>query len=508
MAESKYSSWLKTSLVTILALALFAFQAVAAEIYVAPDGAPDGDGSLEKPLDIATALGPNSPAGHGDTILLKGGRYDGPMQGNERQAFEVAVSGAEDNPVIVRPVEGETAHLNGAIEVTSSYANFIGLEIGDLNWDPTQRAHKTPTALWATGGVGATFVNCNIFGGSMGTGLWSPARDTTLYGCLVHDFGTIGDDRGHGHAYYTQNEVGTKTIEHNIAYRGCGWNLHVYTQGGRIRGYDILENIMFIAGAVVPNQTHDNYLVAGYTPADDIRLIGNVGYQPVMHQAWRPNARMSHYRDIQNGTGEVKDNYFMGAVYGLSVGNWEKIDITGNTVWSTGVFVDISSSPTGTGVKSETTPKPENYVVAGNRYFNNGIDRAFYFGNQERAEEGDRLTFAQWREMGFDEDGEILPGRDGKPTGTETFVFPNRYENGRAHVGIFNWDGVDEVEVDLSEALEEGQAYRVYNVLDIKQTIALAEPALAGEYDGGMVAFPMRKDPISPEFDAFLVLPQ
>ena len=99
-------------------------------------------------------------------------------------------------------------------------------------------------------------------------------------------------------------------------------------------------------------------------------------------------------------------------------------------------------------------------------------------------------------------------GKDGKPTGTKVFVFPNRYEKGRANVAIFNWDGFDKVEVDLCRVLPPGQKYRIYNCLDVKQTLARAKPVLSGNYAGGKTGFPMLKDKSSPDFDAFLVLPE
>ena len=101
----------------------------------------------------------------------------------------------------------------------------------------------------------------------------------------------------------------------------------------------------------------------------------------------------------------------------------------------------------------------------------------------------------------------MLPGKAGRPTGTKVFVFPNKYEKGRANVAVFNWDGLDKVEVDLSKALTVGLKYSVYNCLDVKQTLALAKPVLRGTYAGGAIPLPMLKDKSSPDFDAFLVLP-
>ena len=495
------------SVVSLIAFA--ALPVLAREIHVSPKAAPGGDGSLGRPLDVFTALGANSPAKPGDTILLADGRYDGKMKGIERVPFEWAVSGTRGKPVVIRPAGGASVHLNGTARLTSSHAHYIGLEVGDLKWDPYQNTHKSATALWAVGGEGAMVINCNLFGGRMGTGLWSPAKNLTLYGCLVHDFGYLeAAGRGHGHAFYAQNETGTKRIEQNIAWRGCGWNLHVYTQGGQINGFDAIDNIMYIAGAYRPGQTMDNYLVAGYPAADRIRLIGNVGYQPSDVQRFRPNARLSHYKPVRNGTAVVKDNYFAGAFYGLSLGDWQDVTVTGNTIWASGYFMEISSSPTGVANgRQNERPSLTNYKIDRNTYFENGRQSVFVYGRQERPDDDETLTWTEWQRLGLDRNGKLLPGRNGKPAGMKVIVFANRFDKGRGHVAVFNWDGNDTVNVDLSPVLAEGRKFAIYNCLDIKQTITRAKPVVTGAYDGKPVRVPLRKDAISPAFDALLVLP-
>ena len=483
--------------------------ALGRDIHVSPAGTPQGDGTEAKPLDIFTALGANSPAQPGDTILLADGRYDGKMEGTKRIPIPLLVSGTKKAPVVIKPAPGASAHLNGAVELRSSYAHYMGLDIGDLAWDPWQKKHQVPTALNALGGEGASVINCNIFGGAMGTGLWSPARNLTLYGCLVHDFGYLAEGgRGHGHAFYTQNETGTKTIERCMAYRGCGWNLHIYTQGGQIKGFDVIENIMYIAGAYKEGQTMDNYLCCGYPPADRIRYIRNVGYQPLDVQTWRANARLANFKPVVNGTGEVIGNTFHGAYYGLSLGNWKKMTVTDNTIWATGILAEINSAPTGSAIP-EQKEKPDlaGYTLDRNTYIDNGKPTPFNYGNAEKPDPKNLLTFAQWQALGLDKNSAVLPGKAGKPTGTQVFVFGNKYQENRANVGVFNWDGLKEVEVDLAKAVAKGATVRIYNCLDIAQTIAQAKPILTLTYAGGPIALPLRGDKISPDFDAFLILP-
>jgi hypothetical protein len=497
------------SLVAAILLALSPSQLLtAADYYVAPNGSPDAKGTKDSPWDVTSALAGKRSVKPGETIYLLQGVYEGEMDGIQRKPFVIELTGAKDKPIIVTHLPGQMAHLNGAVELVSSYTHLVGLEIGDLKWDPWQKTHKVPTALNALRGESSKVINCNIFGGAMGTGCWSPSKNLELYGNLIHDFGYLEKSgRGHGHCFYSQNETGTKTVMHNIAYRGCGWNIHIYTQAGQIKGFDIIENICTLAGNYKEGQGMDNYLVAGYPAAERIRLIGNVGYQPRDLQAWRPNMRLSAYRDVVNQNGECRDNYLMGAYYGLSLGRWRNINVTGNTIWATNVLAEVSSGATGSGVNSDTKPDVSGYKIEGNTYIANGKPKLFRYAKTHKPAEGDFLDFEQWQALGFDKTSKLLQGKKGRPTGTKVFVFPNRYEKGRANIGIFNWDDHKSVEVDLSTVLAKGQPYQIFNTLDITQRIDMAKPIMQGTFDGGEINVPCRRSTASPDFDSFLVLP-
>jgi hypothetical protein len=485
--------------------------------YVAPNGSPQGDGSPGKPLDLDTVLSDKSPAKPGDTIYLQGGRYDGPMGKTEsgaprRISFTPQISGAPGKPIVITSAPGQQAHLNGTLALGSTeYVHWVRLEIGDLNWDPLRQKHFNDTAV-NTGGAGLKVINCNIFGGAMGMGVWRPAIDLEVYGTLIHDFGYYNDQlRGSGHAAYIQNDQGTKRFEHNIAYRGCGWNYDIYTQGGEIKAIDLIENIGYIASWHKPGQVGFNFGLTGWKPAERIRFIGNVGYHSrSAEQPWRSNMRlMTSKPGAFHLDAVVKDNYMAGTFRALVLSRWQNIEVTGNTLWATDFLTEISSAPSGSGIDSNP-PRPElkNYRVDHNTYYDNGNPRPFVYSAHENALDEEQLSFAQWQALGLDKHSQMLPGRDGRPTGTKVFVFPNKVEKDRANVAIFNWDGLEKVEVDVSRALSPGRKYKVYNCLDVKQTLALARPVLAGTYAGGLLPFPMRKDKSSPDFDAFLVLPE
>lgn len=500
-----------------LALVLGTMTASAREVWVAPAGTARGDGSAGNPYDLATAWAKEGPVKPGDTVYLMGGRYDGGMtktkQGvPEREPFKPTLSGTAEKPIVFTSAPGQWGHLNGTMELGScGYLHFIRIEVGDLLWDPLRKAHFNGTEI-NTGGPGLKFINCNVFGGEVGFASWSTARDCEIYGSLIHDFGCYGDTtRGSGPAIYMRNDQGTKVVQHNIAYRTCDSLYVIKTQADKANGFDIIENIGYLGGYYKPGQVSFAFGLTAWQPSERIRFIGNVAYQPRDGEEWRSNMRlMTHYKpEVIHNDAVVRDNYIMGAYRAMTIGRWKKFELTGNTFWASGFLTELSSGPSGSSIPEHPElPDPKSYNIDGNTYYASEREKPFIYGRHEKALPGEQITFEQWQALGFDKNGRVLPGKDGKPTGMRVFVFPNKYEKGRGNVAVFNWDGKGAAEADLSKVLAPEQAYRVYNCLDIRQTIGLATPVLRSVYDGKPVTLPLRKAPECAPFEAFLVLPE
>jgi hypothetical protein len=462
-----------------LAALLAAGTVRSAELHVAPAASAKGSGSRTRPLDIVTALSAGSPAEPGDIIILAGGTYAASAPG----VFDIGVSGQRERRIQIRPEKGARVHLNGTVNFTASWTDLIGVDIGDLDWTP-EGGSKLKDALTTAKGTNSRVINCNIFGGRQGISAWEGARNLEIYGCLIHDFGYIeGPGRGHGHAFYSQNKEGTKTFRHNIAFRGLGWNVHIYGKSGSLIGYDLIENICFLPGGLKPGQDTDNYLVTGEQPADRIRVIGNVGYKA---GGGRPNLRLAPQVPM-SGTASIRDNCLIGGTPAAALGRWTTLDFTGNTVWAPATYVTSQQDKGGA------------WDIAGNTYLDNGHSTPFRRGEAD-------MSFTDWRKSGNDRDGTRRHG-PAAPHGVRVFVFPNQYEPGRANVAALCWDKRDAVEADLSKALNKGQSFAVYNCLDIRQTLASAKPVLVATYQGAAVSLPLRHDPQTPHFDAFLVMP-
>jgi hypothetical protein len=469
----------------------------ARELYASPQGKPDGKGTRQSPLDLATVLAGQGVA-PGDTVWLLPGTYRAPEKDGKRQPFISELKGTEAQPIVLRAARDGRVTLDGWLEVKGQHAWYWGFEIADSTFTTKTKegveGHGTSINVF---GPGTKFINLDVHDGAMGFGLWAPAKEAEVYGCIIHDFGYGAPDRGHGHAIYTQNETGTKRIVDNVMFRGFGWNVHVYGQQGAVAGYHIEGNISFSAGTRVPGQVADNILVCGYPPADRITLLDNYCYHPGGEKekgaGWRPCVRLDSYRNVTNGTCVVRGNVIAGA-RGLQIGRWKSATITDNTIWGPELLATVC-------------PPDEkqfgNYQWDRNTYVLTGQSAPLVIaGARGTGEQYPGVSLEQWRERtGFDRQSKTVEGQQGRPKGCWTYVRPNKYEPGRAHVAVFNWDRQKSVEVDLGRALKPGARYVIHNVQDL-----YGKPVVAGTSDGKPVRLPLLGSAAAPEFDAFLVV--
>ena len=125
-------------LASLLFLSHWATPLQAAERYVSPTGM--GDGSRDRPWNLAMAYNHPPSLQPGDTIWLRGGTY-----GNGRSTiFKCNLQGTQQKPIIVRQYPGERVTIDGndgqgsaestTLDVRGAYTWFWGFEI--MNSDP------------------------------------------------------------------------------------------------------------------------------------------------------------------------------------------------------------------------------------------------------------------------------------------------------------------------------------------------------------------------------------
>jgi len=465
----------------LLLVGVLAVETLAAEYHVTPGGSASGDGSAERPWDLQTALsggpsqGDSTTVRPGDVIWIHGGTYRG--------GFKCQVAGNATAQVTIRAFPGERATIDcrprdarddGLFDVRGDYCVIRGLEFTCS--DP--KRETTISGSWPEdirrGGIFSRashvrFINLVIHDLANGIGFWSQGEGGEVYGCLISHNGWKGPDRGHGHAIYAQNESGTKRIEDNILFNQFGSGIHCYgSEKAALNDFHIEGNVSFNNGCLTkPEERTSALLLGGGTPVRRGTVVGNFTYGG--------SSRFGYSLSTTNEDLKLVGNYFVGNV---SVCNFANVTARQNTVVQPNGLVHLQQSPEND--LALWTWDENTYYRTGTAY----ADFELQIGPRSRGHTED-----EWRRnTGLDRHSQFHRGR---PTQTRVFVRPNRYEPGRGHLVIYNWETSKTVDVDLSGVLQAGQKFRIVSAQNF-YGLAL----VTGMFRGDPVRIPMQ--PVAP----------
>src|SRR5262245_25472993 len=324
------------------------------EWYVAPGGSAANVGSIDRPLDLPTALD-GRRVRSGSTVWLRGGVYRGP--------FKSYLAGTPQAPITVRQYPGERAILaddrgraDGAtLHVFGEWTVYRDFEVTNTNDNRRHDREFRPAGLEVQA-PNTKFINLVIHDTGMGFGFWKESVDSELYGNVIFNSGTenVRSDMRHGHALYTQNESGTKWIRDNIMVNGYGFGIHAYPNPGGLAGFHFEGNVVADSGSSNPGAAtrYNNVIVSGYKPyqADRVELIENFTYQSA-REILDPRFSdanvclgcsdpQTHKRIV------VRNNYFAGGTPVAIVSGWQDVIMKGNTFVGSGGMV-AAQPPTG-----------------------------------------------------------------------------------------------------------------------------------------------------------------
>jgi hypothetical protein len=505
VCKSKTKGPIGFTAVVFLALSALA-PAWAADFYASPTGSPKNPGTRESPWNLPTVLSAPKSVHPGDTVWLLAGTYTGP--------FECHLKGSEGNPITLRAIPGQRVMLDAAVpggkkfrptfDVLGDHVVLWGLELTCS--DPKRKtaiAGSWPEDI-QRGGIfcrssHVKIINCVLHDGDTGVGFWSDGEGGEIYGCLIYNNGWTGPDRGHGHAIYTQNKAGTKRIVDNIMFNQFGEGLHAYgSEKAALKGFHVEGNVSFNNGSgVAPDNRTGDMLIGGGCRAEDIVVKNNFTYGD---EHGGGSVRFGYPWGKQgNGKIILQNNYFGGRV---SLLYWDQVVFQNNTVIAPSGVVHVLTTRK-VGVKD--------YLWEKNAYHRTGkMWEDFSLGWNDKFQS---LDWTGFQKAVADQESVYHVTR---PAGGHVFVRPNRYEPGRGHVIVYNWDRKKVVLLDLSEVLKKGQAFRIVSAQDY-----FGETVVEGKYDGTPVALPMReyhavvpvgmpdhKSPVTgPEFNVFVVMP-
>jgi hypothetical protein len=355
-----------------------------------------------------------------------------------------------------------------------SHTWFWGLEV--TNSRSTDRNHDIGGSITCTA-ENIRFINMIVH--DMGSGLdsWKTAMNSEIYGCLVYHIGNNvnnnGNWEGHGHGMYLQNDtVGSKRIHNNIVFSTYGYGIKVWqtTTTAAIGNFDIRQNIVFNGGAASEN-------------------LGGPGN----------NYRTHNFFVVSNGVGNPVLNTVIKHNFTYSGSNTPRppVNAFGLNYGVKNMILDSNYFTCQTRLGFNNTPVFE-ASVKGNTFLG-GIPPVYGFY---------LWGFAQ---ADFPQNAYVP---ETPLAGHHYALLPNTYEQGRAHLAIYNWDSAATVRVDIAASgLQPGDRYELVNAMDYYNDI------VAGVVDtGGMISVPMTghtfasavgsgKSPVSqfPVFGAFVL---
>lgn len=433
--------------------------------YVAPDGRPDGDGSVDRPWDLQTALDHPAALRPGDTVWLAGGRYAAtsvvdPSLG--RLSYVCRTHGAAGAPIVFRGLPGERATLDGAEDQivlfvgSCSHTWFWDLEV--MSSAPVRGPSRAYVYVTAPG---VKFINMVFHDLADGIDLWTAATEAELYGSILYHNGWDQPDGGHGHGIYSQNRgPGRKVIDNNILFSQYGMNVRIWSTNQHVDAFDLQHNIAFNAGALSQHASRkfNLFVVANNPGAPSRDVVARRNYTFAGRSTTSPacNAFGPNFGAVGL---TLVDNVFTGQF--RTTGPYEAATVRGNAFLG------------GTALPFLTGP---------------GFDPADYPDN----------TYAQ----------------DVPTEGADAYLLPNRYDPDRAHLAVYNWGGAPTVRVDVGPmGLRPGERYELAQVMDLYEDVVEGVVAADGTIEVAMTghtfaqAIGAATPPLDqfPHFGAFVV---
>jgi len=424
----------------------------AAEFFAAPAGTPRGDGSRQRPWDLATALGARGRVSPGDTVWLRGGTYGG--------TFTATLEGTRPAPVVVRGHPGERATIDGSLHLAGAFAWYRDFEI--MSSATARRSRESgpypkdvprgdlSTVEGPETGAGLKLIDV-VAHDLASVMLWKEAVDMEVEGCLVYYNGWTAPDRGHGHGLYVQNVSGTKRIAGNVIFRNFDNGIQAYgSEKAGLDNLDIEGNTIFGNGDLIDDPAH-NILIGGGRVAENARVVDNLLYFAAFARGIQLNLGYDPY-GVGAARAKITGNYLGNGEIRMNDRNREVV-FERNTVFSAPAHFDARRFPR-------------------NAY----------------------------------------PGT--RPAQSRVFVRPDRYARGRGIVTVFNWARRPWVEADLSGVLVRGQRFEVRDAQDYfgapVATGTWSGTPVRLPMKGLRPAEPVgwkRPPPTGPDFNVFVIAP-
>ncbi len=480
---------------------------VAYDFYVASDGGT-GTGDKDHPWSIQYATGSGGGSAQGDgklpttgaRVAVRGGAAGVQVKYNFSSALGIDAHGVVgpdvDSPVGKLIFEGyrssqfalpERACLyftgSNNVDMVQWSANYTWLKDLEMarDWPDRDYHGRGATNAWTSTTNGAKLIGCDLHDGDAGMYSEATVGRGEVYGCWMRNTGfdansPPGDG---GHHLYTHHKGTTDRLGLFENILGSTFNncCQLYHDGDYAEGIDYTGNVHFNAWTLSgpPWPTSGNQLVVGsQTGGRDIICTDNLFYWPPGYGDRQIVAPWQAGTPPNTNKLSIIRSYAVGGGLGSGCLHLQGLFNT----QSDGTFQDNFFRPD-TGGRCVTVSQAGaslSYNWSGNTWVRVSTATAWTHAGSNQ----NWNTFKANSGLGSTD-----TQQDADPTVTRIFVRPTvKYQAGRGHVIIYNWENLTNIPVDLSSILSVGDNFAVYDNRDPWHSY------FTGTYNGSAVSFP------------------
>ncbi len=444
------------------------------EFHVFPNGKATGNGSLQKPWDLQTALSQKPDViNGGDTIWLHEGIYNG-------RFLSTIKSTKKNSFIIVAPFNQEKVVLNGNVDsnkeavlnVTSSQVIFRDFEItwlGEFSRNEADKYFRKSAGIFHTSGEDCRFYNLVIHDNpGLGFGSWKQTGGTIIQDCIFNGW-MSKDGKGRGEGMYVQNaSEKIRLIKNNIIFANYYKGIEVWSAGRDakldfVKNVTLEDNVIFNSGSP-SGEFRDNVIIAtddrsGTNFAKNIKVLNNIFYHTTDYlknevNGDAPSLTLGYTKKAPVMNIVVKGNIILGRNNALRLLHVKSMTFEDNVIYGGYVFLNAI-----------TMPNSNNWTMENNKYFTKKT--AAYRVDQDKT-----YNLKDWHStfnLDLDSQWKHIKDFDLKDV---LRISENATKSNSFKVVLFNKKGND-VKVDFSKYnIPKGSSYKIYDVENRKKIAA------------------------------------
>lgn len=468
------------------------------EFHVSPNedkanpGTETGNGSIQQPWDLQTALSQKSDiVNGGDVIWLHEGVYNG-------RFISTLSSSIHGKNITVMPYKEDKVVLNGnvsskrgyVLEIRGKQVTFKDFEItflGEFSRDQKDPNFQKVEGVSHSSGVGCKFINLIIHDNpGTGFGSWKQTADSEINGCIIYNNGYYSNKRGSGVGIYVQNSSDKfRLIKNNIIFNNYYKGIEVWSDNRNAsEAYVqniILDNNVIFNSALVTRVPKDNLIIAtndnnGVNIAKNIQVTNNIFYH---NTDYLKNELKSGFTSLTLGFNpkapienvRLRDNIILGQNDGIRIQYATSLAFQNNVVYAG--FVRFNKS-------FYTNFNTKEWDFSGNTYYTRK-------NKTIRIQSVEDFTVGEWNEKyGLGLKSEWKPVSEFNLKNVLNMT-PFDSDKNKYRVVLFNKNGED-VTVDFSKyKLSKGTSY---TIIDVENHSEVLKSGIIG--NDQKVTFPMK----------------